>query len=354
MNNGLGEKSFNPKELSIYYYGIDFARINVWELFKRKLPGQIALICYSNAKSISEISLEVGCSSCYIEEEVEILLQAGVLIESVKNKYRTNFYILNKVELNEVRKLYKKMYAHLSTEISNVFNERLEDIKATNVYSFNASIEQYKWIFVHNIADLDRRNIYTHDSDYPRILSCGSRGLLYGIESEIPKYVCGQTSTDLGTCIVWAKDYWNLTKTSTNQPILRDKKVAQTVIDVYNEKIDNNKNEMYAMLIKNRILKKVDGKLKCNLAYINSEFKNLMESINIDLYKKMECETNEIRQYLTKIISKNIPNNLKEYINGYVVTLMDFLANNMLIEELIENNFIHFNDAIQISYFTNK
>ena len=36
MNKEIGEVSFNPKNFTIYYSGIDFASINVWELFKRK------------------------------------------------------------------------------------------------------------------------------------------------------------------------------------------------------------------------------------------------------------------------------------------------------------------------------
>ncbi len=46
---------------------------------------------------------------------------------------------------------------------------------------------------------------------------------------------------------------------------------------------------------------------------------------------------------------------LKEYTNGYGITLMQFFAGNKIIESLIENNFS--NDKmkhIQISYFIDK
>ena len=47
--------------------------------------------------------------------------------------------------------------------------------------------------------------------------------------------------------------------------------------------------------------------------------------------------------------------NLKEYANGYVITLMQFFAGNKLIESLIENNFLNGNlNSIQISYFIDK
>lgn len=154
---------------------------------------------------------------------------------------------------------------------------------------------------------------------------------------------------------MWARDLWLLHVHSSNQLILRDKKVAQTVIDVYNGITDNQKEELYAYLIKNNILIKDNGVLKTNIAYLNKEFLELMENINRNLYVKLEKATNEIKAYLTKIVNKSIPNNLKEYANGYVITLMQFFAGNKLIESLIENNFLNGNlNSIQISYFIDK
>ena len=119
MNKEIGEVSFNPKDFSIYYSGIDFASVNVWELFKRKLPCQIALICYAKPKTISEIANEVGCSSCFIEDELTILLNAGVLIQKVKDKYQTNFYIISKEELDIVvcrYPMFFKFESHIKVE----------------------------------------------------------------------------------------------------------------------------------------------------------------------------------------------------------------------------------------------
>ena len=124
---------------------------------------------------------------------------------------------------------------------------------------------------------------------------------------------------------------------------------------MYNGIVDNSKEELYAYLIKNNILIKDNGVLKTTIAYLNEDFQKLMENINNDLYVKLESSTNKIKEYLTKIITKSIPSNLKEYVNGYVVILMEFFAGNKIIQTLIENNFL--NDKIkniQISYFINK
>lgn len=352
MNKDIGEQSFNPREFSIYYSGIDFTSTNVGQLFRRQLPGQIALICYKKPTTISEIAMEVGCASCYVEEELNILLDAGVIKQITKNKYQTNFYIISKDELEVVDDMYRKMYKEYTIKVSKAFDDNLENIKETNIYNYDTSIDQYKWIFTCNIANLDYRNLFIKDSDYPIILSCGSRGFVYGLESDTPKGTCGQTPTYLDKYTLWAKDLWIMKGESTNQPILRDKKIAQTVIDVYNGIIDDSKDETYAYLIKYGILIKKNGLLKCCLANLNSDFMSLIEKVNNELYQNLEKSTIEIKTYLTKIVSKTIPDNLKQYVNGYVIILMQFFAGNKIIEELNENKFLNDKiDNIQISYF---
>lgn len=64
-----------------------------------------------------------------------------------------------------------------------------------------------------------------------------------------------------------------------------------------------------------------------------------MKIINKELYIKLEKNTNEI----------------KEYINGYDITLMQFFAGNKIIEALIENNILNDKlENIQINYFIDK
>lgn len=65
----------------------------------------------------------MDCSSCFIEDELSILLNAGVIVEKVKDKYQTNFYIISKEELDVVDELYKKMYDEHTKEVTKVFDK---------------------------------------------------------------------------------------------------------------------------------------------------------------------------------------------------------------------------------------
>lgn len=108
--NQIGEKSFNPSEFAIYKSAIDFSDVNIWEVFKRKAPCQLAIICHDRARTISEISFETGIPAVYIEEEVELLCDAGVMINPVKGKYRTNFHILKQSTPLKLKEQFMRLH----------------------------------------------------------------------------------------------------------------------------------------------------------------------------------------------------------------------------------------------------
>ncbi len=351
MNKEYGEKSFNPSSFSIYYSGIDFSRVNIWDLFKRKLPAQIVLLCSNTPKTITELAIETGCASCYLEEEVNILMDAGVLKEIVKNKYLTNFFIIKKDDVEELKQMFSDMYQLYLKDVKEEFNNNIENIKKTNIFKQDVNVQKLAWIFADNISDFDKTNLYTSDLDYPKILSCGARALIFGLETEKLKGSCGQTPTYVDDYTLWARDL-SIFNTH-NQNIFKNKEYAKAVIDVYNDKVEDSKENIYAELLKENLLVKVNGKMYANIAYLNEEFKKLMTSINERLNSKLKEYSTKIYTYVTKLVTNNIPPILKEYAHGYIVTLINFYSGCMIEEELIKSGFLEENDEVaEISYFT--
>ena len=180
----IGEKSFYPSEFSIYKAGIDFSRINVWDVFKRKLPCQIAIVCHDAAKTISEISMETGTPAVYIEDEIILLLDAGVMISPAKDKYRTNFHILRQNAVAQFKEQFAKLFEGYLPLVLDVYEKYLPKLKKCNVFKFDASENQWAWFFAKNIADFDYEGHSLSVEDYPQILSCGSKAFLFAEESK--------------------------------------------------------------------------------------------------------------------------------------------------------------------------
>jgi len=358
MNKEYGIKSFNPSEFSIYYSGIDFAKVNVWSLFKRKLPGQIVLFCYDNPKTISEISIELGCASCYLEDEINILVDAGVLKEVVKGKFQTNFFIIMKDEVKKIKHLFSEMYEGYIDDLIKVFNEYLPKIKASKVYKQELDDNRYAWLFSDMVADFDSRLLSTSDSDYPQILSCGARALIFAEEEVSSECSGGQTPTDVEGYRLWARDIPKLFNVLKHQSILRNKKYVQIIIDVYNEKINDELIEEYAYLIKEGYLSKINDKLYSNVAYKNKELKEIFSEINEDMNHKLEKESKRVLTLLNKIVASSIPKDLNNYIHGYVITLTKYYAGTIFKEYLLDKGFIKIPKDVErvslLNYFTNS
>lgn len=90
MTRRLGEKSYKPGTFRINFWG---DRNYYGNLFDRKLPGSIVLATYDIPMTAQELSIELGVTMPYLEEELEILEASGVIIKT-GNKYRTNLIIL--------------------------------------------------------------------------------------------------------------------------------------------------------------------------------------------------------------------------------------------------------------------
>ena len=74
MDRKYGEKSYNPSNFCIDFWG-NGGNSYIWETFERKLPGNIVLAAYEKPLTITELSLELGVSAVYLEDELEILLK---------------------------------------------------------------------------------------------------------------------------------------------------------------------------------------------------------------------------------------------------------------------------------------
>ena len=92
MERTYGEKSYNPGVFRLNFWGDKNYYSNICN---RKLPGSILLSAYYTPMTEKELSLELGVSMPYLEEEIKILTDAGLLLHN-KDKYQTNLVILTK------------------------------------------------------------------------------------------------------------------------------------------------------------------------------------------------------------------------------------------------------------------
>ncbi len=101
MEREFGEKSYKP---SIFHFVTIFSgqfNREYRNLFKRKLPGNILVSAYYTPMTVRELAIELGVASVYLEDEIELLVEYGLLTVLSKGKYQTNLVIFTEDYTNE-------------------------------------------------------------------------------------------------------------------------------------------------------------------------------------------------------------------------------------------------------------
>lgn len=131
MERLYGEKSYRPNIFEIDFWGTKAGEDNEYRDFKkRKIKGNILLAAYYSPVTIQEISIELGVSLPYLEDEINLLIDRQYLV--CKNgKYLTNIPIFTldctKVidgKLKELTEITAEKFIAVSDEFFSCFGNR--------------------------------------------------------------------------------------------------------------------------------------------------------------------------------------------------------------------------------------
>lgn len=145
MDRQFGEKSFNPTPFELQMYFCGTMTEEYLKLFKeRKLPGQILSAAYYTPMSISELCLELGVPTVYLEDEIQILLDYGFL-KKEGGKYQTQIILMDDGFYGEVWEKCKKRYRSEAAKISKGLSEKLDNIRGIGFVGKDLDADLLLW-----------------------------------------------------------------------------------------------------------------------------------------------------------------------------------------------------------------
>ena len=347
MSKEYGEKSFNPAPFAIYRGTLDFCSVNVWQIFSRKLPCQIALVCYDSAKKIDEICLETGVPAAYIEDEIKILVESELLICPVKDKYQTNFFILRKNALAQLVGQLATMYGQYILSVIAAYEKYLPEMKKCDIFKYDAEDKRYAWFFEDKIVNFAGVNLDISADDY-MTLADGVKGLVYAQEELHLANSKNHSVTYL------EKDNINIHASAPSNyhyqrcereliwdaELNKDFKKVSALYDIYKNETKESDIEIYAKLIEQGYVFKDSDKLVCGVAVHTEKSKKLFEKINGELVPVLAPLCKEIYESISKVVESTIPPQLKQYIHGYTATEIGFYAGIYFREALYNKGFV--------------
>ncbi|MFC5528184.1 RNA polymerase sigma factor [Cohnella yongneupensis] len=96
MAREIGLRSFKAEDVHFSKSGPDGKDGTPWRLIQRLIPKNILLAAYRNPLNLEELSLELGISMPYMEEEVNLLKDGTLLKEVAKGRFETDFIIVDR------------------------------------------------------------------------------------------------------------------------------------------------------------------------------------------------------------------------------------------------------------------
>jgi len=265
MTRELGEKSYNPGVFRMDAW-TNGSNMCYWKLFERKLPGNIVLATYQAPLTMRELSVELGVSVPYLEDEVAVLLEHEMLVQQ-GDKYRTNIVILTQDCERQVADASRAVCERVAGEIAPMLAEALPRLQSLNFYGNDYGDRRLMWTLtnlamIHGMekADAAQRKAF---GEYP-VLSNGVHGYIYGFDHQRRDHpfngIYGHTGIDGDPDYFSVVNYRIIESCQKWKPQNWDKSIAAMLAAMRGEVADLS-NDMLVRLIEEGFIHSCDGQL---------------------------------------------------------------------------------------------
>ena len=310
MTRELGEKSYNPGKFLLSFWG---DRNHYWDLFKRKLPGSITLAAYEKPVSAEELSMELGVSMPYLEEEIEILEAAGILKKEGK-KYQTNLVIITEAYEKELLKKTAHLYAATAKKI---FDETVLLLPKIREFNFHGrDYDNNRLLFgLLNLVMVEGYNLSKEKSPYgnAKQLALGGQGFLFGYDYYKPRFmgVTVENWNKEGTAWFSAENYCVIRDSQFFDHSGFDHKTA-AMCDAILSKDADRENPALPWLIEHNFIFCDKGKLSPNfLVFDKADFDQIRRLLKSSAENVADCMI-EISDQAGKLLMQYAPASVKE------------------------------------------
>ncbi len=337
MMRKLGEKSYNPGTFKLDFWG-DWNHYSA--LFRRKLPGAIMLAAYYTPMSMEELSMELGVSAPYLEEELDTLEAAEVLTK-VGNKYQTNLVIVTDAYEKEFVKNTAPVYAGVAAQVYEKAADLLPEFRALD-FAGNRFDDNRLLFAMLNIAMVNAFNQAGEKSPLGKMpkLALGGNGWIFGCDNDYVNYhfmgVTMETWNQAGTAWFSAENYNAISGCQYYNHADFFEKAEVMCTAVLNGEADRD-SEVLVELIEKGFVTCTDGALSANFPVFTAEtYKKVQELVAPMTALVCDCML-QISEQAEKMLTEHAPAAVKSQC-GDVAKIhhrLDVAA--FLMEKLIED-----------------
>lgn len=186
MTREFGEKSYNPGTFRPDKWN-DSSSQHFRLLFDRKLPGNILLSAYYSDVSIQELSIELGVSAAYLEDEIDILIKNDALKKLPNGKYRTNIIIFTSACETEIKQKTLPLCQDYADKLNKQLRDILPEVKKLDFNGNTYDDNRLLWMLTTIVQQQSLDTIHDYEckkfGEHP-LLYDGTHGFYYGFDHE--------------------------------------------------------------------------------------------------------------------------------------------------------------------------
>ena len=344
MDRKYGEKSYNPGKFYPNFWG-GGNNGYIWHTFERRLPGNIVLVAYEKPMSVEEMSLELGVSAPYLEDELDILLKYNFM-RMTGNKYQTNFLIFKRSFEEACQNTIPSAEICMETvlQIKKQVDMLLPKFKKMDL-GIKLNDNQLKW-FIVNFVMIDALGEFEDNAQkkygpYPR-LNATTVGLVWGHDSDdffLRHFhgIYGHVENREHTAWYTAVNYNVIRRCQLWQG--GDMRRTQVICDGI-LKTSNQDEETVAQLIREGMLVVENGILKAKFpTFTTRQAYYMRQRLREAIDATLEC-MDKICTMASAICKKNTPKHLQDRCERLVSVYYQADAMGIIVEKLVADGYL--------------
>lgn len=291
------------------------------------LAQNICLAACREAKTVTELSSELGVAADYIEDTLEKLIKHQTVRMS-GNKYRAAFPILSEAEYSAI---YEENIAAVKRVSADLFDKLLglkEKIRAVGFYGSENPMETLLTMLLSIICEEISDNAFPSHL-LPFHNDCAEWHVL-GVINHFPELSCKGIGTSCYGNTNHVTEYFF---GSSNLEL--NKEEADAVYRIYSGASDGSVSEaVLAALIEKRRIVKTDSGYKIAVPVLSAEEKAQLTILFAPIIEQASGIQKELIQNTKKNVTKIFPDHLKEQIPFFAEYLASHTVDSVLLSEM--------------------
>ena len=345
MSREFGEKSYNPGTFRMDFWG-DGDNSCYWQLFKRKLPGNILLSAYYTPVTIQELSMELGVAAVYLEDEIDLLMKHDI-IRKIGYKYQTNIVIFTDEYEKELATKIKPVYEKAAEQFNEKLSNILPTLEALDFKGNDYNRNRLKWTFA-NLAMVFALNLSEgigrkRFGDYPP-LSNGSYGFVFGYDNDYQNHhfngIYGYCENNDHTAYFSVENYRIIEKCQFWKPVIWDQSM-EAMCDAILEKTADPNNAMLLRLISEGFISSHEGKLSTEFPVFSAD---MMDNTILPVLKPLAEDICDCMIRICDLAAQTLKNFIPKTLCSkgaqlaFIHHQMDVMA--FIIETMVDRNWL--------------